>query len=91
MGTVLRQLDRSAMEKFARDKLTELGLMTVQSINQAVETLSGGQRQRVAIGRPCPYTSLCLEENEFARRNFKQRGEKPCPAANHGFSFSALP
>ena len=44
MGKVMRQLDRPAMEKFARDKLTELGLMTIQNINQAVETLSGGQR-----------------------------------------------
>ena len=45
MGSVLRQLDRSAMEKFARAKLNELGLMTIQNINQPVETLSGGQRQ----------------------------------------------
>ncbi|MGB0848183.1 MAG: ATP-binding cassette domain-containing protein, partial [Thiolinea sp.] len=34
MGKYLRQLDKPAMEKFAREKLTELGLMTVQSINQ---------------------------------------------------------
>lgn len=28
MGKYLRQLDRRAMEKFAREKLTKLGLMT---------------------------------------------------------------
>ena len=44
-GKFLRQLDRSRMEQIARDKLSELGLMTIQNINQAVETLSGGQRQ----------------------------------------------
>ncbi|CAN0598540.1 unnamed protein product, partial [Ectocarpus sp. 12 AP-2014] len=39
MGKWLRKLDKSAMEKFAREKLSELGLMTIQNINQAVETL----------------------------------------------------
>ena len=42
MGQWLRQLDRPRMEQFARQKLNELGLMTIQNINQAVETLSGG-------------------------------------------------
>ena len=32
------------MQEFARDKLSEVGLMTIQNINQAVETLPGGQR-----------------------------------------------
>jgi fructose transport system ATP-binding protein len=57
MGKWLRQLDRKAMEKFARDKLTELGLMTIQNINQAVETLSGGQRQGVAVARAAAFGS----------------------------------
>ena len=56
-GKYLRQLDRPAMEKFARDKLTELGLMTIQNINQAVETLSGGQRQGVAVARAAAFGS----------------------------------
>ena len=51
LGSVFKMLDQKAMEDFARAKLTELGLMTVQSINQAVETLSGGQRQGVAVAR----------------------------------------
>ncbi|MBO9465287.1 Ribose import ATP-binding protein RbsA [Pelagimonas phthalicica] len=59
-GRYLRQLDRPAMEKFARDKLTELGLMTIQNINQAVETLSGGQRQGVAVARAAAFGSKVI-------------------------------
>ena len=51
MGRVFRQLDKQKMQRIARDKLSELGLMTIQNINQAVETLSGGQRQGVAVAR----------------------------------------
>lgn len=57
MGSVFRQLDRARMEKFAREKLNELGLMTIQNINQAVETLSGGQRQGVAVARAAAFGS----------------------------------
>ena len=64
MGTYLRQLDKRAMEKFARDKLTELGLMTVQSINQAVETLSGGQRQGVAVARAAAFAKKFIIMDE---------------------------
>ena len=49
LGSWLRMLDRTAMEKRAREKLTELGLMTIQNIGQAVETLSGGQRLGLAL------------------------------------------
>ena len=57
MGSVFRMLDRPAMEKFAREKLNELGLMTIQNINQPVETLSGGQRQGVAVARAAAFGS----------------------------------
>jgi fructose transport system ATP-binding protein len=57
MGTWFRKLDRGAMEKFARAKLSELGLLTIQNINQAVETLSGGQRQGVAVARAAAFGS----------------------------------
>ena len=60
MGTVFRQMDRSRMEKFAREKLSELGLMTIQNINQAVETLSGGQRQGVAVARAAAFGSKVI-------------------------------
>jgi fructose transport system ATP-binding protein len=59
-GKWLRQLDRPAMEKMARDKLSELGLMTIQNINQAVETLSGGQRQGVAVARAAAFGSKVI-------------------------------
>ena len=60
MGSLFRKLDRPAMEKFARDKLSELGLMTIQNINQAVETLSGGQRQGVAVARAAAFGSKVI-------------------------------
>jgi len=59
-GKWLRQLDRAAMEKIAREKLSELGLMTIQNINQAVETLSGGQRQGVAVARAAAFGSKVI-------------------------------
>ena len=59
-GKWFRKLDKSAMEKFARDKLSELGLMTIQNINQAVETLSGGQRQGVAVARAAAFGSKVI-------------------------------
>ncbi|QIE43305.1 sugar ABC transporter ATP-binding protein (plasmid) [Rhodobacteraceae bacterium SC52] len=60
MGKVLGQLDKKKMEAFARDKLSELGLMTIQNINQAVETLSGGQRQGVAVARAAAFGSRVI-------------------------------
>ena len=57
MGSLFRQLDRPKMQAFARQKLNELGLMTIQNINQAVETLSGGQRQGVAVARAAAFGS----------------------------------
>lgn len=57
MGKWFKLLDRKSMEKFARDKLSELGLMTIQNISQPVETLSGGQRQGVAVARAAAFGS----------------------------------
>ena len=57
LGSVLRMLDTEAMRAFARDKLNELGLMTIQNIDQPVETLSGGQRQGVAVARAAAFGS----------------------------------
>jgi fructose transport system ATP-binding protein len=64
MGSLFRMLDRSAMEKIARDKLSELGLMTIQNIGQAVETLSGGQRQGVAVARAAAFGSKVVIMDE---------------------------
>ena len=57
LGSVCRILDRKAMQRIAREKLTELGLLTVQNISQRVETLSGGQRQGVAVARAAAFGS----------------------------------
>ena len=59
-GRVFRKLDRSRMERIAREKLNDLGLMTIQNINQAVETLSGGQRQGVAVARAAAFGSKVI-------------------------------
>jgi fructose transport system ATP-binding protein len=64
LGKFFRMLDRSTMEKRARDKLTELGLMTIQNISQAVETLSGGQRQGVAVARAAAFGSKVVIMDE---------------------------
>ena len=64
LGSWLRMLDRKTMEKQARDKLTELGLMTIQNISQAVETLSGGQRQGVAVARAAAFGSKVVLMDE---------------------------
>jgi fructose transport system ATP-binding protein len=64
LGSVFRLADRSAMQKFAREKLSELGLMTIQNINQAVETLSGGQRQGVAVARAAAFGSKVVIMDE---------------------------
>ena len=63
-GKWLRMLDRSAMAKVARDKLSELGLLTIQNIGQAVETLSGGQRQGVAVARAAAFGSKVIIMDE---------------------------
>jgi fructose transport system ATP-binding protein len=60
LGKWCRMLDKSKMQKIARDKLTELGLMTIQNINQAVESLSGGQRQGVAVARAAAFGSQVI-------------------------------
>ena len=64
LGKWLRMLDRPEMERRARDKLTELGLMTIQNIGQAVETLSGGQRQGVAVARAAAFGSKVVIMDE---------------------------
>lgn len=64
VGQWLRRLDRSAMQRIAREKLSELGLMTIQNINQSVETLSGGQRQGVAVARAAAFGSRVVIMDE---------------------------
>ena len=64
MGQWFRALDKGAMAKFAREKLNELGLMTIQNIHQPVETLSGGQRQGVAVARAAAFAKRVVIMDE---------------------------
>jgi len=63
-GQIFRRLDRTRMAGIARQKLSELGLMTIQNINQPVETLSGGQRQGVAVARAAAFGSRVVIMDE---------------------------
>ncbi|ETW11117.1 ABC-type sugar transport system, ATPase component [Roseivivax marinus] len=64
LGRTFRMLDHKRMEAMAREKLSELGLMTIQNINQPVETLSGGQRQGVAVARAAAFGSKVVIMDE---------------------------
>lgn len=76
LGKVFRSLDKKRMRAEATKSLNDLGVLTVQSITQSVETLSGGQRQAVAVARAGAFGSkvVILDEptaalgvNESAR------------------------
>jgi fructose transport system ATP-binding protein len=54
-GSVLRMLDTGGMKRQAKQYIDDLGISTLQNINQAVETLSGGQRQAVAVARAAAF------------------------------------
>jgi fructose transport system ATP-binding protein len=64
MGQWFRATDRVRMARFAREKLNELGLMTIQNIHQPVETLSGGQRQGVAVARAAAFAKRVVIMDE---------------------------
>ena len=64
LGSIFRMLDRPRMETLAREKLSDLGLMTIQNIAQPVETLSGGQRQGVAVARAAAFGSKVIIMDE---------------------------
>lgn len=57
VGSVLRRLDKPRMREESRRIMGDLGLTTIQNINQVVETLSGGQRQGVAVARAAAFGS----------------------------------
>jgi fructose transport system ATP-binding protein len=64
LGKVFRLLDRKEMDERARAEMSELGLLTIQDINQAVETLSGGQRQGVAVARSAAFATKLVIMDE---------------------------
>jgi fructose transport system ATP-binding protein len=63
-GQYFRMLDRAKMRELSRKALLELGLSTIQNINQPVETLSGGQRQGVAVARAAAFGSRIVIMDE---------------------------
>ena len=63
-GKLFRRLDREGMHREARQRMTELGLLTVTDLYQAVETLSGGQRQGVAVARAAVFGSKVIIMDE---------------------------
>ncbi len=64
MGRVFRMLDHAEMDRQSRAMLSDLGLLTIQNIRQAVETLSGGQRQGVAVARAAAFGSKVVIMDE---------------------------
>jgi fructose transport system ATP-binding protein len=73
LGNWLRMTDSNRMQQLAHDKLDELGLLTIQDINQSVETLSGGQRQGVAVARAAAFgTKVIIMDEPTAALGVKE-------------------
>lgn len=64
LGSVFRMLDLGGMRDDARREMSQLGLLTIQNMGQAVETLSGGQRQGVAVARAAAFGSRVVIMDE---------------------------
>ncbi|HCS56557.1 MAG TPA: sugar ABC transporter ATP-binding protein, partial [Gordonia polyisoprenivorans] len=64
LGSVLRMLDKRGMREQAREKISGLGIATVQNMSQSVETLSGGQRQAVAVARAAAFATRLVVLDE---------------------------
>lgn len=73
LGSVFGMLDRSLMQAESRKYLNAIGLLTIQNINQTVETLSGGQRQGVAVARAAAFaTRLIILDEPTAALGVKE-------------------
>lgn len=56
--------------------MNDLGLQTLQNINQTVETLSGGQRQGVAVARAAAFGSkVVILDEPTAALGVKESGQ----------------
>jgi fructose transport system ATP-binding protein len=55
LGSILRMIDTKEMRRQSRKQMDELGITTLQSITQPVDSLSGGQRQTVAVARAAAF------------------------------------
>ena len=73
LGKILRFLDSKAMADEETKRLSDLGLLTIQNINQLVETLSGGQRQGVAVARATSFgTKVVIMDEPTAALGVKE-------------------
>jgi len=76
LGKVFRMLDTGGMKRQAKQHVDELGITTLQNINQAVETLSGGQRQAVAVARAAAFGSrLVILDEPTAALGVRETGQ----------------
>ena len=64
LGSVLRMLDKKGMRDSASAAVGELGIGTIQNMQQTVETLSGGQRQAVSVARAAAFGSKVVVLDE---------------------------
>ena len=64
LGSVLRMLDKKGMRDAASSAVGELGIGTIQNMQQTVETLSGGQRQAVSVARAAAFGSKVVVLDE---------------------------
>ena len=73
---VFRMLDLGGMREQAKSEMSELGLLTIQDMGQAVETLSGGQRQGVAVARAAAFGSrVVIMDEPTAALGVKESGK----------------
>lgn len=74
-GKVFRMLDFKKMREESLLVMKQLGLETLQNINQSVETLSGGQRQGVAVARAAAFGSkVVILDEPTAALGVKESG-----------------
>jgi fructose transport system ATP-binding protein len=76
LGSVFRMLDLGGMREAARREMSDLGLLTIQDMGQAVETLSGGQRQGVAVARAAAFGQrVIIMDEPTAALGVKESGK----------------
>ena len=83
LGSVFRMLDLGGMREAARKEMSELGLLTIQDMSQAVETLSGGQRQGVAVARAAAFGQR-VDHHGRAHRGARREGIRQGAPAHPG-------
>jgi fructose transport system ATP-binding protein len=75
LGSVFRMMDTGGMKRRAKTYVDDLGIRTLQNINQAVETLSGGQRQTVAVARAAAFGGKVILDEPTAALGVRETGQ----------------